>query len=71
MCTACSGTSTEKVVNIPAEPYPFEMPISRTALIMIDFQKDFMYEGGFGAALGNDVKQLQVSVMDRYVCGSV
>lgn len=49
------------VVLVPAKPYEYELPVRQTALILIDFQKDFMCEGGFGAALGNDVSQLQVS----------
>ena len=33
-----------------------------TALIIIDMQRDFVMPGGFGEALGNDVKQLQVTI---------
>lgn len=60
--TTCTGTTADKMVSVQAAPYLYEMPVDKTALIMIDFQKDFMCEGGFGAALGNDVKQLQVRV---------
>ena len=42
-----------------ALPYSYSFPVHRTALIMIDFQKDFIYPGGFGAALGNDVDLLR------------
>ncbi len=50
------------VATVPAEPYEYTMPVSNTALIMIDFQRDFMYPGGFGAALGNDVELLKVNL---------
>jgi biuret amidohydrolase len=47
---------------VNAEPYEFEFDPKTTALVMIDFQRDFVDPGGFGEALGNDVKQLQVTI---------
>eukprot|EP00879_Flechtneria_rotunda_P016381 GHRR01017138.1.p1 GENE.GHRR01017138.1~~GHRR01017138.1.p1 ORF type:complete len:326 (+),score=82.34 GHRR01017138.1:1675-2652(+) len=57
--TTTPSGEADRVLKVPAKPYPYTLPISRTALIMIDFQKDFMCEGGFGAALGNDVTLLR------------
>lgn len=43
---------------VQAMPAPFAFDPARTALLIIDMQRDFLEPGGFGAALGNDVKQL-------------
>ena len=46
-----------------AQPFPFRFDPAATALIVIDMQRDFIEEGGFGAALGNDVRPLQAIVL--------
>jgi len=45
-------------VPVPAEPSAFSLEPGKTALIVIDMQRDFLLPGGFGESLGNDVDQL-------------
>jgi biuret amidohydrolase len=50
------------VVTIEAQPQPIAVDPARTALVMIDMQRDFLEPGGFGEALGNDVTLLSAAI---------
>jgi nicotinamidase-related amidase len=47
---------------VVAEPGSIDLDWSKTALVIIDMQRDFMEPGGFGETLGNDVSQLARAV---------
>ncbi|HXA95587.1 MAG TPA: cysteine hydrolase [Candidatus Dormibacteraeota bacterium] len=50
------------MITIDAEPEPITIDPARTALVVIDMQRDFLEPGGFGEALGNDVSLLSAAV---------
>jgi nicotinamidase-related amidase len=48
--------------TIAAQPYDYDFPAGKLALIVIDMQRDFIEQGGFGSVLGNDVRPLAAIV---------
>jgi nicotinamidase-related amidase len=50
------------LATVQADPYAFEFDPTRTALLIIDMQRDFVDPGGFGEALGNDVSLLRAAI---------
>ena len=49
-------------LTIEAEPYEYAFYPAKTALLIIDMQRDFLEPGGFGEMLGNDVSQLRRTI---------
>jgi len=49
-------------IQVAAIPYPYQCPLQQTALVVIDMQRDFIEEGGFGSVLGNNVRPLAAIV---------
>jgi nicotinamidase-related amidase len=50
------------MITVTAEPFDFKLAPARTALVVIDMQRDFVEPGGFGASLGNDVTLLESAI---------
>ncbi|MCQ4629172.1 cysteine hydrolase [Shinella sp. CPCC 100929] len=59
------------MAEIRAEPFAFPLKKGAAALVVIDMQRDFAEEGGFGASLGNDVSRVTAIVPDvkRLIAG--
>jgi nicotinamidase-related amidase len=55
-------------VVVRAEPEPIAIEPDRTALVIIDMQRDFLEPGGFGETLGNNVSLLGAAVKP---CGAL
>ncbi|MDB6060677.1 MAG: isochorismatase [Verrucomicrobiaceae bacterium] len=48
--------------KLAAQPQSIDFDIARTALVIIDMQRDFLEPGGFGESLGNDISLLRNAV---------
>jgi nicotinamidase-related amidase len=51
---------TTAIIDAEPEPIPFDP--ARTAVVIIDMQRDFLEPGGFGESLGNDVSLLSAAI---------
>jgi biuret amidohydrolase len=49
-------------IVVDAEPEPIAIDRDRTALLIIDMQRDFLEPDGFGESLGNDVSLLSAAI---------
>ena len=49
-------------LTVDAQPYGFTFPVRHTALLVIDMQRDFLLEGGFGAIEGGDLRAVAAAV---------
>ncbi|MEC9342258.1 MAG: isochorismatase family cysteine hydrolase [Pseudomonadota bacterium] len=49
-------------VTVNARPFELVLDPAKTALVVIDMQRDFIEPGGFGDTLGNDVSRLTTIV---------
>ncbi|HEX3772879.1 MAG TPA: isochorismatase family cysteine hydrolase [Polyangiaceae bacterium] len=50
------------MATVDAEPGPIEINLERSAVVVIDMQRDFLEPGGFGESLGNDVSLLKKAI---------
>ncbi|WP_316861725.1 isochorismatase family cysteine hydrolase [uncultured Cohaesibacter sp.] len=57
--------------HIGARPFAFPYSKDSIGLVVIDMQRDFLEDGGFGASLGNDVSRLRaiVPTVARLIAG--
>jgi Asp-tRNA(Asn)/Glu-tRNA(Gln) amidotransferase A subunit family amidase/nicotinamidase-related amidase len=51
-----------ELITINAKPYAFSFPPKKTALLVIDMQRDFLLATGFGEIQGGNLKWVQESI---------
>jgi nicotinamidase-related amidase len=55
-------TTNAELLTIEAKPYAYSFPRSKTALVIIDMQRDFLLPDGFGEVEGGDLTAVQASI---------
>lgn len=50
------------IAHVVMEPVDGDIDLARTAVLIIDMQKDFLLPSGFGEMLGNDVSKLSKAI---------
>ena len=50
------------MLTVKAKPYDFSFPPRKTALLVIDMQRDFLLEGRFGEIQGGNLEAVQASI---------
>ncbi|KAF1842421.1 amidase signature enzyme [Cucurbitaria berberidis CBS 394.84] len=53
---------TSSMLSFDAKPYAFRFPLERTALLIIDMQRDFLLAKGFGEIQGGNLEAVQASI---------
>lgn len=50
------------MLSFDAKPYAFAFPLQHTAILIIDMQRDFLLEKGFGEIQGGNLEAVQASI---------
>ncbi|CAO2647809.1 Nn.00g087310.m01.CDS01 [Neocucurbitaria sp. VM-36] len=56
------STLAPSMISFDAKPYAFKFPLERTALLIIDMQRDFLLAKGFGEIQGGNLEAVQASI---------
>ena len=57
-----SKDTLNSMLVVPAKPYDFTFSLAKTALLVIDMQRDFLLDGGFGHIQGGSLEAVQASI---------
>ena len=62
MASPIEKTPKAAVVSVDAKPYAFSFDPAHTALLVIDMQRDFLLDGGFGDIQGGKLQAVRDSI---------
>ncbi|KAF1812756.1 amidase signature enzyme [Eremomyces bilateralis CBS 781.70] len=58
----CAVPNKMEFLTVDAKPYPYAFPLRKTALVIIDMQRDFLLPDGFGEIEGGDLTDVQAAI---------